>query len=63
MAKALACGADAAMIGWAFLYGLGAGGEAGVGTALEIIRREFDVTLALVGCSSPAELTRHHLQA
>jgi L-lactate dehydrogenase (cytochrome) len=63
VAKAMACGADAAMIGRAFLYGLGAGGEDGVRTALGIIRREFDVTLALVGCLSPAELARHHLQA
>ncbi|MEP9350806.1 alpha-hydroxy acid oxidase [Xanthobacter sp. KR7-225] len=61
VAKALACGADAAMIGRAFLYGLGAGGEDGVRTALEIIRRELDVTLALAGCCSPAELTPRHL--
>ena len=47
--KALALGAKATMIGRAFLYGLGAMGEAGVTRALEIIRAELDVTMALCG--------------
>ena len=47
--RALALGADATMIGRAFLYGLGAMGEAGVTRALEIIRAELDVTMALCG--------------
>jgi L-lactate dehydrogenase (cytochrome) len=47
--KALALGARATMIGRAFLYGLGAMGEAGVLRALEIIRDELDVTMALCG--------------
>jgi L-lactate dehydrogenase (cytochrome) len=47
--KALALGADATLIGRAFLYGLGAMGEAGVTRALEIIRAELDVTMALCG--------------
>jgi L-lactate dehydrogenase (cytochrome) len=47
--KALACGAHAVYIGRAFLYGLGAAGEAGVTRALEIIRDELDVTMALCG--------------
>jgi L-lactate dehydrogenase (cytochrome) len=47
--KALALGAHATMIGRAFLYGLGAMGEAGVTRALEIIRAELDVTMALCG--------------
>jgi len=47
--KALALGASATMIGRAFLYGLGAMGEAGVTRALEIIRAELDVTMALCG--------------
>jgi len=47
--KALALGADATMIGKAFAYGLGAMGEAGVTRALEIIRAELDVTMALCG--------------
>ena len=47
--RALALGADATMIGKAFAYGLGAMGEAGVTRALEIIRAELDVTMALCG--------------
>jgi L-lactate dehydrogenase (cytochrome) len=47
--RALALGARATMIGRAFLYGLGAMGEAGVTRALEIIRAELDVTMALCG--------------
>ncbi|CAN5267174.1 alpha-hydroxy acid oxidase [soil metagenome] len=47
--KAVALGAKGVMIGRAWLYGLGAGGEAGVTQALDIIRRELDITLALVG--------------
>jgi L-lactate dehydrogenase (cytochrome) len=47
--KALALGARAGLIGKAFLYGLGAGGEAGVTQAIEIIRRELSVSMALTG--------------
>ena len=47
--RALALGADATLIGRAFLYGLGAMGEAGVTRALEIIRAELDVSMALCG--------------
>ena len=47
--KAIALGADAVMVGKATLYGLGAGGEAGVSHALDIFRDEMDRTLALVG--------------
>ena len=45
--KALALGARGALIGKAFLYGLGAMGEAGVSIAIEIIRKELDVSMAL----------------
>jgi L-lactate dehydrogenase (cytochrome) len=47
--KALACGAHAGLIGKAFLYGLGAKGEAGVTQAIELIRRELSVSMALTG--------------
>jgi L-lactate dehydrogenase (cytochrome) len=47
--KALALGAKGVFIGRAFVYGLGAMGEGGVAKALEIIRRELDVTMALCG--------------
>ena len=47
--KALALGAKAAMIGRAFVYGLGAKGEAGVTQALQVMQKELDVTMALTG--------------
>ena len=47
--KALALGAKGVYIGRAFLYGLGAMGEAGVTTCLELIRKELDITMALCG--------------
>ncbi len=47
--KALGFGANGTLIGRAFLYGLGAMGEAGVRQALEIIQRELDVSMALCG--------------
>jgi L-lactate dehydrogenase (cytochrome) len=47
--KALALGAKAAMIGRAFVYGLGAMGEAGVLQALQVMQKELDVTMALTG--------------
>ena len=47
--KALALGARGTLIGRAFLYGLGAMGEAGVSKALEIIARELDLTMAFCG--------------
>ena len=48
-AKAIALGAKGTFIGRPMLYGLGAGGEAGVTRVLEIIRNELDITLALCG--------------
>jgi L-lactate dehydrogenase (cytochrome) len=47
--RALCLGAKGTYIGRPFLYGLGAGGKAGVTKALEIIRKELDTTLALCG--------------
>ncbi|XUY26082.1 alpha-hydroxy acid oxidase [Agrobacterium sp. rho-8.1] len=47
--KAIALGAKGTYIGRPFLYGLGAGGKLGVTTALEIIRKEMDITMALCG--------------
>ncbi|MET3596304.1 MULTISPECIES: alpha-hydroxy acid oxidase [Mesorhizobium] len=47
--KALCLGAKGTYIGRPFLYGLGAMGKAGVTKALEIIRKEMDITLALCG--------------
>ncbi|NMM05911.1 alpha-hydroxy acid oxidase [Polaromonas sp.] len=47
--KAVALGAKGTYIGRAFLYGLGALGEAGVTKALEIIHKELDITMAFCG--------------
>jgi L-lactate dehydrogenase (cytochrome) len=47
--RALALGAKATLIGRAFVYGLGAMGEAGVTKALEIIAKELDLTMAFCG--------------
>ena len=47
--KAVALGAKGTYIGRPFLYGLGADGKRGVTTALEIIRKEMDVSMALCG--------------
>lgn len=60
--KALANGANACSIGRGYLYGLAAGGERGVEHALEILRSEFERTMALVGCSSVRKLGRSHVR-
>ncbi|MDR2214424.1 MAG: alpha-hydroxy-acid oxidizing protein [Nevskiaceae bacterium] len=56
--KAIALGANAALTGRAYLYGLGAMGEAGVALALQIIAREMQVTLALTGCNDVRDVDR-----
>ena len=61
--KALALGARATLIGRAFLYGLGAMGEAGVMRSLEIIRNELDVSMALCGVRDVREASRAILRA
>ncbi len=59
--KALALGAHATYIGRAFLYGLGAMGEAGVGKALQIIQRELEITMAFCGHTRVAGVDRNIL--
>jgi len=59
--KALAIGARACMIGRPFLYGLAADGGAGVRKALEILRGEIDVSLALLGRAGVKQLDRSAL--
>ena len=56
IAVALALGADACAIGRAYLYGLMAGGEAGVNKALDILAAQFKRTMQLLGVRSVAEL-------
>jgi L-lactate dehydrogenase (cytochrome) len=57
--RALASGARACMIGRAAAYGVGAAGEAGVAKALSIIRKQLDVSMALTGTRSVAEIGPH----
>jgi L-lactate dehydrogenase (cytochrome) len=59
--RALALGARSCMSGRAYIYGLGAGGQAGVARAIEIIKNELDVTMALTGTKSVAEIGRDSL--
>ncbi len=61
LVRALALGARACMIGRSYVYGLGAGGQAGVARAIEILRKELDVTMSLCGARGIAELGRHVL--
>jgi L-lactate dehydrogenase (cytochrome) len=56
--KALALGATGTMIGRSYIYGLGALGETGVTTALEVIRKEMDITMALCGVRRIDEVRR-----
>ncbi len=60
--KALAAGANACSIGRAYLFGLAAGGEAGVERALTILKEEFERTVALVGCNAVDKLSRSYVQ-
>jgi isopentenyl diphosphate isomerase/L-lactate dehydrogenase-like FMN-dependent dehydrogenase len=62
VAKALALGARAVLVGRAPIYGLATAGEDGVRHVLELLRDEFALALCLLGCTSPAELTRAHVQ-
>jgi L-lactate dehydrogenase (cytochrome) len=56
--KALALGARACMAGRAYLYGLGAAGEAGVDHVLELLASDVRRTMALIGCRDVTELNR-----
>jgi isopentenyl diphosphate isomerase/L-lactate dehydrogenase-like FMN-dependent dehydrogenase len=58
--KALALGARATLIGRAMLWGLAARGEEGVVDVLRLLRDEVELGLALLGCRSPADVTRAH---
>ena len=59
VAVALALGADAAVLGRAYLYGLMVGGEAGVDRALDLLIGQFRTTLQFLGMTSVAELRKH----
>jgi L-lactate dehydrogenase (cytochrome) len=56
--RAIALGAHACLSGRAYVYGLGAGGQQGVARAIEIIRNELNVSMALTGVNSIKEIDR-----
>lgn len=60
--KALAMGARAVMVGRPWLWGLAAGGHAGVERVLQIFHEEIDRTLALIGCPQVEDLDRSWLR-
>ena len=59
--RALALGAKSCLIGRAYAYGLGAGGEAGVAKAIELIGKELSTTMGLCGVNTIAEIDDHVL--
>lgn len=60
--KALARGARGCMIGRPYVYGLAAGGQAGVTKVLDLLRAQLDTTLALLGCASVESLDESWLR-
>jgi isopentenyl diphosphate isomerase/L-lactate dehydrogenase-like FMN-dependent dehydrogenase len=60
--KALALGARAALVGRAVASGLAVGGEAGVLDVLTLLHDEIELGLALLGCTSPDQVTHSHVE-
>lgn len=60
--KALALGADAAFAARAFACGLAVGGESGVAHVLALLLAEIELGLGLLGCTSPDQVTRAHVE-
>jgi len=58
IAKALALGAKAVLIGRATLYGTAVGGQAGAAKAISVIRKELDNTMVYCGCNTVEEISR-----
>jgi isopentenyl diphosphate isomerase/L-lactate dehydrogenase-like FMN-dependent dehydrogenase len=56
--KALALGARAVLIGRPYLFGLAAGGQAGVEKVLDLLRIELDRAMALSGCATVQDVDR-----
>ncbi|MFT4187438.1 MAG: alpha-hydroxy acid oxidase [Aeromicrobium sp.] len=61
VAKALALGADAVLVGRHVLWGLARGGPAGAEAVLRQLVEEFDTTLALLGCPNARDLDRSYV--
>jgi isopentenyl diphosphate isomerase/L-lactate dehydrogenase-like FMN-dependent dehydrogenase len=60
--RALALGARAVLIGRPVVYALAAGGEEAVVHVLQLLRDEVELGLRLLGCTSPTEVTREHVE-
>jgi 4-hydroxymandelate oxidase len=60
--RALALGARAVLVGRPVLYALAAGGEAGVVHVLQLLREEVELGLCLLGCPSPTDVEREHVE-
>ena len=61
VAIALALGARGVLLGRPAIWALAAGGQAGVERALAIVHEEVELALALLGASSPSDVTRAHV--
>ncbi len=61
LVRAIALGAKSCLIGRAYIYGLGAMGGPGVSKAIDIIRKELDITMALTGVTKIADIDRRVL--
>ena len=61
--RALALGARSCLCGRAYIYGLGAAGQAGVASAIEIMRKELDISMALTGMTNVGEVGRQVIAA
>ena len=60
--RALALGARAVLVGRPVVFGLAAAGEEGVLHVLQLLREEVELGLRLLGCTSPAEVARGHVE-
>ncbi|CAN6707651.1 unnamed protein product [Malus baccata var. baccata] len=60
--KALALGAQAVLVGRPVVYGLAANGKRGVKRVIEMLKDEFELTMALSGCPSIRDITRSHVR-
>ncbi|CAI0470783.1 unnamed protein product [Linum tenue] len=60
--KALALGAQAVLVGRPIIYGLAAKGEQGVKQVIQMLKDEFELTMALAGCTSLKDITRSHVR-
>ncbi|KAM2859786.1 hypothetical protein COP2_025161 [Malus domestica] len=60
--KALALGAQAVLVGRPVVYGLAANGKQGVKRVIEMLKDEFELTMALSGCPRIRDITRSHVR-